>query len=217
MFSRFVGLFDSCNKASTINILDSWKEGNGLSEWDKSLFNIQSYSVNSGHQLIQFKVVHRLHYSKSRLRKIYLSVLPVCDRCKVTEGPLSHTFWFWASLRLWTRIFDWYSKAYKKPIQLEAALAIFGCSQSTLHLPKTMQQSLMLGMTVAKRHWRNGNRPNSLTFRHRVGKTQVPEDQLSLKILSHLEPIFWWSWRRLKSHKRHKPMTCLVNFLVCCS
>lgn len=96
--SEFVCLFDDGVVASTAKIREAWKEELGIDlpevMWDKSLSMIHSCSVNSRHQLIQFKVLHRLHYSKSRLHKFYTSVSPLCDRCKVAEGALSHAFWF---------------------------------------------------------------------------------------------------------------------------
>ncbi|MGL4766380.1 MAG: hypothetical protein ACRC2N_15360, partial [Aeromonas sp.] len=48
-------------------------------------------------------------------------------------------------------IFDWYSKAYNWPLPPDAELAIFGFSQRTSCHPRTIQQSLTLGMIVAKR------------------------------------------------------------------
>ena len=49
--------------------------------WAKCIANIHTSSIWLRHGLIQFKVVHRLHYSNDRLAKIYSSVLPTCPRC----------------------------------------------------------------------------------------------------------------------------------------
>lgn len=38
--------------------------------WNKSLERIQGCSINTRHMLIQFKVIHRLYYSKAKLSKI---------------------------------------------------------------------------------------------------------------------------------------------------
>lgn len=51
----------------------------------------------------------------------------MCDRCKVAEDTASHAFWFCPLLSgFWSSIFDWYSKAYNKPLSPDAELAIFG-------------------------------------------------------------------------------------------
>ena len=76
--------------------------------WDSILGNIHSSSINSRHTLVQFKVVHRLHYSKSRLHAIYPNTLPLCDKCKQETGTLAHQFWFCSKLSsFWSHIFDY--------------------------------------------------------------------------------------------------------------
>ena len=156
LISRFVHLFDNCNRAATDRVREAWEGELGIElsaeTWEKCLAMIQNRSVNSRHQLIQFRVVHHLHYCKLKLHKIAPSVSPLCDSCKVSKGTLSHTFWLCPLLTgLWDKIFDWFSKAYKRPFQPKAELAIFGCSQTTPSQPAAMQQSLMLRMIVAKR------------------------------------------------------------------
>lgn len=116
--------------------------------WNKCLSKIHSCSINSRHQLIQFKITHQLHYSKVRLHKIYPFASPMCDRCNVSEGTLPHALWSCLSLTgLWSNVFDWFSKAYKTPLQPEHGLWIFGCSKT----PGTLWQPLELGLIVAKR------------------------------------------------------------------
>ena len=48
-----------------------WKEEMGTQigddVWEEGLSRTQSSSINARHQLIQFKVMHRLHYSKTKL------------------------------------------------------------------------------------------------------------------------------------------------------
>ena len=164
LISRFVRLFDDCNGAAMDRVRKAWEGELGIElsaeTWEKCFAMIQSYI----HQLIQFKVVHRLHYCKLKLHRIAPSISPLCIRCKVSEGTLSHTLWLCPLLTgLWDKIFDWFSKAYKRPFQPEAELAIFGCSQTTASVPAAMHQSLMLGMIVAKRlillEWKSTSPP----------------------------------------------------------
>lgn len=60
--------------------------------WDNALNGIKSCSINSRQQLIQLKVLHRLHYAKVPLRNIFPELLPLCDRCSWAEGNLAHHF-----------------------------------------------------------------------------------------------------------------------------
>ena len=169
LVSKIVHLFDDRIVAHTVGTRDAWREELGIelseSMWTKCLSGIHSCSVNSRHQLIQFKIVHRLHYSKVRLHRIYPSVSPVCDRCNVSEGTLSHAFWSCSSLtNFWSKIFDWYSKAYKSPLQPEPGLVIFGCTQTMRTVPAAMRQPLELGLIVAKRlilkEWKSPHPPS---------------------------------------------------------
>ncbi len=101
--------------------------------------------------LIQFKVIC-LHYSKTRLNKIFPSISTQCDRCNRAEGTLAHLFWFCPVLYVfWSKILKFSSSAYKINIQFDHSLAIFGYSDVMDALPHTHQQALMVGMIAAKK------------------------------------------------------------------
>ncbi len=94
--------------------------------WEEALLRIKSCSVNSRYKLIQFKVIHRLHYSKTRLNKIFPSISSQCDRCNRAEVTLAHLFGFCPVLYVfWSKIFELFSSAYKINIQPDHSLAIF--------------------------------------------------------------------------------------------
>lgn len=152
----------------TTRIKDTWTEelGTELSEsmWDEWLSKITSCSVNSTHQLIKDKIVHHLHYSKHKLHQLYPSVSPTCEKCKISETTLSHAFCFSPTLAaFWSRIFDFYSNAYKRLLQPEARLAIFGCPPAYEDLPISVQHSLELGILPVKRlilrEWKSSTPP----------------------------------------------------------
>lgn len=168
LISTIVHLFDDSIEVQTTRIRDAWREELGIeiseSMWDKCLSKIHSCSVNSRHQLIQFKIVHRLHYSKVRLHKIYPSTSPICDRCKTSESTLAHAFWHCPSLtNFWSKIFDWYSKAYGISISPNPEIAVFGCVRSR-SIPATVRVPIDLGMMIAKRlilkEWKSAAPPS---------------------------------------------------------
>lgn len=156
MVSQFVSLFSTQVITSSDYLRVAWEKEAGISLsdniWSEILKRIHSCSINARLQLIQFKIVHRLHYSKTRLHKIYPAVSPMCDRCQVAEGTLSHAFCSCLKLqRYWEDIFSWYSVAYDHTLPPEMELAIFGYSDTVSSLPDHLQLALMLGMVVAKR------------------------------------------------------------------
>ncbi len=156
MVSQVVSLFSSQLNISSDYLKVAWEKDAGINLsddlWSEILQRIHSCSINARLQLIQFKILHRLHYYKVKLHKIYPAVSPVCDRCQGAEGTLSHSFWFCPKLhRYWQDIFSWYSAAYNQAFLPEVELAIFGYSDTISSLPYYLQLALMLGMVVAKR------------------------------------------------------------------
>lgn len=166
LISRFVIAFET--SASTSYLRDTWEKELGvpLSDeiWEESLSNVKKCSINSRYRLIQFKVIHRLHYSKIKLNRIFESVSPMCDRCNRAEGSLAHLFWYCPVLdNFWSDIFNWFSKQYKTNIQPDCNLAIFGSSEKTSTLPSYCKQVLKTGMVAAKKlillNWKSPSSP----------------------------------------------------------
>lgn len=102
----------------------------GPSSWKN--FQEHSSSMCAQHSLLQFKVVHCAHPSKSKLAKISPQINPTCDRCKSAEATLIHVFWLCPNLEnYWRIIFEALSTVLLKLIQT----LFWHCSESFLHLP----------------------------------------------------------------------------------
>lgn len=75
----FVGIFTGLLDFRTDKIKQSWEEEMNIrienEIWDKALASIGSCSVNARLQLIQYEMIHRLHYSKVRLHKILITTV----------------------------------------------------------------------------------------------------------------------------------------------
>uniref|UniRef100_A0A8C5ETB7 Reverse transcriptase zinc-binding domain-containing protein n=1 Tax=Gouania willdenowi TaxID=441366 RepID=A0A8C5ETB7_GOUWI len=73
-----------------------WQEELGIEiteeRWQDCIKNIYNSSINARHVLIQFRVVHRLHLSPSKMNKIYSNVSYLCAKCLNDPGTLSHVF-----------------------------------------------------------------------------------------------------------------------------
>lgn len=59
--------------------------------WEDALQRINSSSSCACLGLIQFKVVHRAHFSKARLADIYPGTDRSCNRCSLSPADLTHT------------------------------------------------------------------------------------------------------------------------------
>lgn len=82
--SRFVDLFNSLVPVSSQSLKEAWERDLSLTisdeDWEIHLKDIHTCSINSRHQLIQFKVIHRLHYSFTKLHSFYPSVSQFCPK-----------------------------------------------------------------------------------------------------------------------------------------
>lgn len=135
LISRFVKLFTTATPS--LHIKAAWIRDTGeiISDelWAKGLNKIKPCSINARLQLIQFKVVHRLHYSKTRLNRIFPALSPTCDKCKSADGTLGHLFWSRSKLtRFWDDIFSLYSIVYDRQLVSDCLLVILGCSHGSL-------------------------------------------------------------------------------------
>ena len=166
LISQFVSLFTL--HISSLHIRDAWirEIGVEISDglWEMALERIKSCSINARLQLIQYKIIHRLHYSKTKLNKIFPTVSPTCDKCKTSDGTLAHLFWDCSKLSgFWDDIFHLYSVIYNKPMKPDGILVILHCSTYALTLPKALQEALAFGLVVAKRvilrEWKSSSTP----------------------------------------------------------
>lgn len=92
----FVSLFSRSTPST--HIKDAWMADAGTEIptdlWDRVLGGIKLTPVNARLQVIQFKVIHHLHYSKTRLNRVFPYISPVCDKCKASNGTLGHLYFF---------------------------------------------------------------------------------------------------------------------------
>ncbi|KAF7665834.1 hypothetical protein LDENG_00131610 [Lucifuga dentata] len=95
--SYFYQILDKQATPNTITLKQVWAEE--LNEeiedevWKECLMNIHDCSFNVRLNLIQFKTLHRLYYSRTKLHRIFPDVSPLCNRCRCGEGTLTHLLW----------------------------------------------------------------------------------------------------------------------------
>ena len=91
-------------------IKKSWETelGTGIAEdiWEESLKYVNICSLNARDCLMQFKTLHRLHYSRVKLHKFFPEISPICEKCNHTEANLLHSYAPCPKLEdFWTEIF----------------------------------------------------------------------------------------------------------------
>lgn len=109
---------------------------------NNALFRVNGTTSCTRLGLIQFKVLHRLHYSKVKLSKIYTNVVDTCERCHSPKADLAHMFWACPRLlNYWTTIFKILSEAYIKEIRPSFEMAVFGVPEQGTVMSKNCQDA----------------------------------------------------------------------------
>lgn len=175
-FKETIGSVYSILKTSNLEPLTSlknkWEEelGTNISdlEWQSTLKNIHSSSICLRHSVIQFKIIHRLHWSKTRLAKIMPDIDPTCDRCEVEPATLEHMFWSCPKLSdFWNSVFVFLSKALNVDIEPSPFVGIFGVVPEELGIGSYGKTVIAFTTLIARRiilmKWKDKSPP---AFKH---------------------------------------------------
>lgn len=183
--SSFYYSLQNLDLPSTSAIKEAWEEELGLEisdgDWKTSLEEIQHCSINARHCLIQFKILHRLHYSKTKLHKIFPNISPNCDKCGSGEGSLAHCFVLCPNLQgYWQGIFKVFTEVTQKPLEPDALLILMGWSDQSYKLTTHEQQFVSYGLLTAKKliltFWKKQQVPSLQAWLNELTNTLHPEE-----------------------------------------
>ncbi len=138
--SHILGLLSGLECTSMSRIRIAWEQDLRTSiddgTWAKIVKRVHSSSMCARHSLVQFKVIHRVHFSKAKLAKIYPQINPICDRCKLEDATLFHMFWLCPKLKgYWKAIFEALSTVLTVKIDPNPLMSIFGIIPEGMELP----------------------------------------------------------------------------------
>ena len=101
------------------NLTENW--------WVGALRRVNTSTSCARLGLIQFKVVHRMHFSNSRLAKMFPDHDAGCNRCDYPQADLPHMFWACPKLgQFWCYVFNILTIVLGIKLQPCPLLAIFG-------------------------------------------------------------------------------------------
>ena len=133
--------------------------------WEDALTRVHKASICARHGLMQCKIIHRAHFTKVRLSKIYSDVDPTCDRCR--QAPASHVHMFWSCPVLqpyWVGIFNSLSKIVGRPVELHALTALFGVVPPEMSLSTSEKAFIAFVTLLARRlillRWKSPTSPS---------------------------------------------------------
>ena len=133
-----------------------WEEELGESipddVWNQAQTRVNGSTSCARLNLIQLKVLHRSHYSKAKLSRIYPSVDESCDRCHSSPANLTHMFWSCPQLeRYWVGIFGHISQMFNINLQPNPTTAIFGVLPKEMTNTKTVRNGIAFLTLLARR------------------------------------------------------------------
>lgn len=149
-----------------VRIRIKWEDDLGMElgdYWDSALTRVNSSSSCARLALIQFKVLHRVHYSKAKLAEIYPGADASCARCSFSPANLTHSFWSCPSLETyWSGVFKTLSEALNIPIESNPLTAIFGIPADAV--TKTQSDVIAFTSLLARRRillgWKSSTPPS---------------------------------------------------------
>ena len=161
----------------TTKIKMSWEQELGIiiseDQWQKAIATVRSSTPSARLQLIQFKVLYRVHYSKSRLSKIYPQIKDECERCHANPCDLSHMFFLCPVLQnFWNHYSNILSNALKIKVNLNPYLAIFGIPVNSAPINLSYSKILAFTSLIARRRilllWKSSKAPLISNWFHDV-------------------------------------------------
>ena len=142
--------------------------------WEDAIHTAWSSTPSARLELIQLKVLHRTHLSKSRLSEIYPHVADQCDKCHASDCNLSHMFFLCPRLqKFWSDYSAIMSKVLGGEITVCPFVAIFGLSIDFPHINRSQSDVLAFTSLLARRRillsWKSPKPPSiSLWLRYYV-------------------------------------------------
>jgi len=164
------------SQASTISSKSAWEKDLGVDitevQWRGILKLIHSSSICARHGLLQWKVLHKAHFTNAKLTKIYPNHSDTCNRCK--QSPADHAHMFWTCPKLtnfWSDIFQTLKQALNTNLEPNPLTALFGLPP-TKNLPTTIQRVMAFTTLLARRaillKWKHVSPPTHNSWVHEI-------------------------------------------------
>ena len=154
--------------------------------WQSSLQRIHSSSMCIRHGLIQFKILHRLHYSGEKLARLFNIPDPGCPRCSQTPASLGHLFWTCPKLEnYWREIFNMLSRICGTEITPSFHTAIFGIIPPDCSVTPPQSNAVAFASLMARRlillNWKSKKPPSFSQWLKEV-LSFIPLEKLRYKV-----------------------------------
>ena len=146
------------NNDTTIIIpMNKWENDLALSPntdlWKEICNNTFSMTNNTNLQLIQFKIIHRIHITEKKMFTMGLRDTDICSQCtKGSTDDYLHALWTCQSVySFWISVTTKLSVIMGCGIPPSPSLCLFNNYMEVDHLPIKYKNSLLISLTIAKK------------------------------------------------------------------
>lgn len=172
--------------------------------WEGAIGVVNSSSSCARLSLIQFKIFHRLHYSKEKLSKLYPDKIDgKCNRCSQTPCNLTHMFWSCPKLiKFWQLFFKTISDVLNINITPTPHIAIFGKPPDELRTTNIQNNVIAFASLTARKRilllWKSPQSPSIKVWLHDIlSLLKLEKIKFSLRGSSNR---FYTHWRPLLNY-----------------
>ena len=118
------------NNYSLQNIYEGWNKDlnitNSDSIWKQCLSTTNTITTNENLRLIQYKLMTRIYYTRSKINTFDASFSPVCVKCGIYKETIIHAFWECEKVRKgWLEIQKWMTTTCRIKFEFTVMRCIF--------------------------------------------------------------------------------------------
>uniref|UniRef100_A0A3P9MG76 Reverse transcriptase zinc-binding domain-containing protein n=1 Tax=Oryzias latipes TaxID=8090 RepID=A0A3P9MG76_ORYLA len=197
---------------NTLSLKTTWETDLNINlteaEWNGITKNIKKLSRELRTRLVQFKVLHRIYWTPSRLHKVGLSKTSACWKCQDATGTLLHMLWECPKVQsYWSSIHKEVEKVVGQDVPFQSRLFVLGdpsvLSRVSSPLSQWIQTTVMLGRKLLVREWKGPSTPSFTHWQTSLGQLAALE-RLSYRLLNRMDD-FNSKWSHYFEHigQRH--------------
>ena len=166
--SNISNIITSLQNISIDQLRVKWAEELGMeisdAAWNCAQTRVNGTSSCARLSLIQFKIFHRIYYTKSKLSQIYPDIDDRCERCNTTPADMAHMFWTCPKLReFWSSVCKTLNDAFGTKMKPSAEMAIFGVFVNEITMATHHKNAFAFASLLARRRivlkWKSPNPP----------------------------------------------------------
>ena len=163
----------STQASSLLGLRHTWERELGIELgedwWSEALYRINSSCACARMCLIQFKVVHRIHYTRAKLSRMFPDTTDSCNRCRHSPADHTHTFFSCPKLfSFWTSFFDTLSAIFGFSVPPCPLIAIFGVSPAVGRFNRYQKDMVAFASLIARRcillQWKSPSPPPTTSW-----------------------------------------------------